>query len=211
MLHRESFLMFPAAATHARVTSILLNLCSVVFALKFEPRPELIQWELECWVSSFAKVEVQNGRGASGLGHPTARIGGHRPFVGQKTRTNTHRSVPVGQGGQNPRLEQPLGLVFVLFSFRCPQISSAPQSSKSDITHRICTLKRHSLLQKHAPRSAKQSWVRRALALELEDPQPWRMELHGRIQSPHRSPILSTRGDRCTSRDMYKTTGSHLS
>ena len=28
MLHRESFLMFPAAAAHARASSVLLNLCS---------------------------------------------------------------------------------------------------------------------------------------------------------------------------------------
>ena len=51
----------------------------------------------------------------------------------------------------------------------------------------------------------------KALAQEFEEPQPWRMELHGDIHSPNRSPILNTRGEMCTNRDMYNTTGFHLS
>ena len=52
----ESFLIFPAAATHARVTPILLNPCSKILALELEPRPELIPWKPNRWISSLTKV-----------------------------------------------------------------------------------------------------------------------------------------------------------
>ena len=69
-----------------------------IFTFEFKPRSELIHGEPNRWISDLAKVEMKNGRGASGLDFLAARFGGHCPFLGQRTRAHIHHRVPVGQG-----------------------------------------------------------------------------------------------------------------
>ena len=97
----------------------VVNLCCGKFVEHpfSEPRRALIQWKPNRWISSPTEVEVQNGRGAGVFWSSHRMIRRPTPFYGSKNLGEApHPSVPVGEGRQNTRLEQPLGLMCQLQS-----------------------------------------------------------------------------------------------